>query len=148
MCTKLSIKALGKMMMMNKLRIRNINACGLKGWPIDARQAPYALERAKLARMERYQKCAFFEGGVGGHGCKLGVVGEFKWWPKGGPWLEDEALWCLAQEGEGVCVCVYEDLYPSSFHESFEEIHSQRVTIASFYSQKPLFIQRRWVLCM
>ena len=42
-----------------------------------------------------------------------------------------------------VCVCVYEKLYPSSFHESFEEIHSQRVIIASFYSQRPLFIKIR-----
>ena len=145
--TKLSIKALGKMMMMNKIRIGNINACGLKGWPIDARQAPYAWERAKLARMERYQKCAFFWGGSGwpwlqawgGWGAHLVAQG----WPLAWVW---SPMMLVSRGGRCVCVCVYEELYPSSFHESFEEIHSQKIKISIFNSKKPLFILRGWVL--
>ena len=40
--------------------------------------------------------------------------------------------------GDGESVC--EELYPSSFHGSFEELHSQRVTLTHFHLQRPLFI--------
>ena len=66
----------------------------------------------KLARGERFQKCAFFVGDLGGFSCKLGVVGDFKWWPKGGPRQGYGGPRSLAQEGECVCVCV------RSFHSS------------------------------
>ena len=39
-------------------------------------------------------------------------------------------------DGEGGFVCVCEELYPSSFHESFEELHSQRVIISIFLHQE------------
>ena len=40
-------------------------------------------------------------------------------------------------------VCVYEELYPSSFHERFEKLHSKMNTLASFCSQRPLFILKK-----
>ena len=50
-----------------------------------------------------------------------------------GEWLLEAHAW-----RRRVCVC--EELYPSSFHESFEELHSKRVTLTHFHSQIPLFI--------
>ena len=72
---------------------------------MDARLSSICKGRSKQARGGPFQKCVFFEGGVGSHGCKLGSFKIKREWPKGAPWLEDEALCCLAQEGEGVCVC-------------------------------------------
>ena len=44
-----------------------------------------------------------------------------------------------------VCVCMCEELYPSSFHESFEELHSQRVTISPFSLTKIPFYNKRMI---
>ena len=68
--------------------------------------ALHAREWPKLARGERFQKCAFIVGEVDGHSCKQGLVGELKMMPKGGPRHGYEGAASLAQEGECVCVCV------------------------------------------
>ena len=105
--SKLSIKAPGNKMMVSNLRIGYGKSCGLKGWPRDARLSSRCKGGSKQARGKEMQKCAFFSvEEMAGHSCKLGGFGEFKWWPKGGPWLVYACPISLVQEVVCVCVCV------------------------------------------
>ena len=76
----------------------------------------------------------------------------------GGAWLQEIGLWGAQEGGQGCPIarkkgslkpmlgdgeCVCEELYPSSFHESFEELHSQRVTISPFSFTKTPFYNKR-----
>ena len=88
---KLSIKAPGKMMMVSKLTIGKIKACGFKGWPREARLSSMCKGGSKQERGNSIKKCAFFDMRRGSHGCKLESFGGKKRWPKGGAWLEYEA---------------------------------------------------------
>ena len=99
--SKLSIKAPGRMMMVRKIRIGYVKACGFKGWPRDVRLSSRCKGGGKQARGKEMQKCAFFcVEEMAGHSCKLGVVGELKWWHNGGPRCEELVPTSLTQEGE------------------------------------------------
>ena len=50
-----------------------------------------------------------------------------------------------AQAWRRGCVCMCEELYPSSFHQSFEELHSQRAKISPFSFTKTPFYKKTMI---
>ena len=153
MCTKLSIKDLRKMMMMKKIIISNSKACGLMGMTNRARLSSTCMREGQTSKNGEVSKMRIFWGesgwpwllAWGGWGAQMVEQG----WPLAWGWspmmLGSRGWVCVCV---CVCVCVWGASTLASFHESFEELTHKWDTITSLYSQRPLFILKRWILCI